>query len=509
MAIYYQHVGKDNAERDFPETIGKENELKKFKLEDIEKHLIDLNLVEIPEIRDKIARLAPDGFQIWGIPSGAENVLKSMQTDDHLMLMPSKNFRYCGKVIHKFEGLNHELSLSLWGESKFAIIILLRGNWISYPWIEFREKFGFDANYHMRGNTQRLADKRLADSSFQTEAAFISHILPNLHSPPLSDHITKFSIEDFSLPRLKPKDFIKPQKIIDDDGKTMIQSRLRAARRGSHVVIWVLSKGGKNPVDYEMERGRKKAVQRMKERGMMISVITTANEGDKVRESDWKPTAEETVVCPGPVNIPDDVETWCNELWRTAQGVASKGKNNPDRPLHFYIRSELEPEEILKSIIEPPRNRAYVNPNQEKEVSESVAPKQNSGWTAEVFVTEALRNHGWDAKLVGHLHQGFDIKAKKEGRVLLVEVKSSVNKANPSFTHNEFNTWRDHKEEYIVAIMEDFDPQNTESMSEEDIEWIKIRDGNFDQFKVEEVKSFRLNRTVWKKLICNTKDLEL
>ena len=66
-----------------------------------------------------------------------------------------------------------------------------------------------------------------------------------------------------------------------------------------------------------------------------------------------------------------------------------------------------------------------------------------------------------------------------------------------------------HKEEYIVAIMEDFDPQNTESMSEEDIEWIKISDGNFDQFKVEEVKSFRLNRTVWKKLICNAKDLDL
>ncbi len=191
MAIYYQHVGKENAERDFPETIGQENELQKFKLEDIEKHLIDFNLVEIPDIRDKIARLAPDGFQIWGIPSGAENVLKSMQTGDHLMLMPSKNFRYCGKVIHRFEGLNHELSSSLWGESKFAIIILLRGNWISYPWIEFREKFEFMANYRMQGNTMRLADKRLADSSFQTEDAFISHILPNLHSPPLGEVIEK------------------------------------------------------------------------------------------------------------------------------------------------------------------------------------------------------------------------------------------------------------------------------------------------------------------------------
>lgn len=187
MTIYFQHVGQDNAERDFPETIGQENELLKFKLEDIEKYLIDSNLPEISDVRDKIARLAPDGFQIWGIPAGAEPMLKSMQTGDHLMLMPSKEFKYCGEVIHRFSGLNHELSNALWGEEKFPIIILLRGDWISFEWKIFKETFGYKENWELRGKAWRLSPTKIADSSFQTEDAFISHILSKLQLSPLGE----------------------------------------------------------------------------------------------------------------------------------------------------------------------------------------------------------------------------------------------------------------------------------------------------------------------------------
>ncbi|MDE0172505.1 MAG: hypothetical protein OYH76_01570 [Defluviicoccus sp.] len=177
MAIYYQHIGERLAERDFPRTLGTlPAAMHEFLLADIETYLDHLDIAELEDIRSKHNHLSPRGFQIWGLPSGAERVLSEMCTGDYLMLLESIDFRYCGKVIHRVTEFCWELSRHLWGEQRFPIIVFLQGKFIQYDWLEFVADFQFNQKYHMRGNTMKLAQSRIEQSKYMTENAFISHI---------------------------------------------------------------------------------------------------------------------------------------------------------------------------------------------------------------------------------------------------------------------------------------------------------------------------------------------
>lgn len=150
MTVYYQHIGERLSARDFPRSLGTPtNGLKRFQFKDAEEFLQHLNPLEIADIKSKTQQLAPTGFQIWGIPSGAQRVVTNMQTGDYLMLLESTDFTYCGQVIHRVSDLCHDLSYDIWGEQRFPIIIFLQGELISYGWDEFVEDFSFAPNYHM------------------------------------------------------------------------------------------------------------------------------------------------------------------------------------------------------------------------------------------------------------------------------------------------------------------------------------------------------------------------
>lgn len=178
MTVYYQHVGERMAQRDFPRTLGTPDVgLKRFVFDELRSFLQDLNPLELAEIEDKVSELAPTGFQIWGIPSGAMHVLERMKTGDFLLLLESTDFTYCGQVIHRVSEQLHGLSVHLWGEARFPIIIFLQGELIAYAWSDFRREFVFAGNYHMRGNTMSLSAERVAASRFKTEEDFVASIL--------------------------------------------------------------------------------------------------------------------------------------------------------------------------------------------------------------------------------------------------------------------------------------------------------------------------------------------
>ena len=177
MTIYYQHIGEVLWKRDAPKSIGShENGVVRFSANDIERFLNLLNPFEQQQIRDTIHKFAPDGFQIWGLPSGAKHVLNDMSKGDFLLLLESTEFRYVGEVLYRISQPLHLFSAHIWGEERFPIIILLRGKMITYGWDQFKKHFGFAETYHMRGNTARIADNRVAESPSGTEKAFINSI---------------------------------------------------------------------------------------------------------------------------------------------------------------------------------------------------------------------------------------------------------------------------------------------------------------------------------------------
>lgn len=178
MAIYYQHIGEALWQRDAPRSIGSPiNGVQRFSLSDIEPFIDELEAFERVSIQATIEDLAPKGFQIWGVPSGASGILKDMSQGDFLLLLESTDFRYAGQVLFRITQPLFALSAHIWGEQRFPIIILLQGEMITYGWDRFREHFNFDERYHMRGNTMRLADERVKASQSETEESFISNVL--------------------------------------------------------------------------------------------------------------------------------------------------------------------------------------------------------------------------------------------------------------------------------------------------------------------------------------------
>lgn len=185
MAIYFQHVGERGGERDFPKTIGTyDNGLKRYSLNDLNNMQAQLTDTERATLDNILQKETPSGFQLWGIPSGAKSVIKSLRRNDWLLLLvtdrPGGCFYYVGRVIHLLERENFGLSSKLWGEPRFPLIILLDGTLTSYAWEQFRDAFGYKQNWRLAGNTYRLTDERIALSQFSSEAQIISAITGKL-----------------------------------------------------------------------------------------------------------------------------------------------------------------------------------------------------------------------------------------------------------------------------------------------------------------------------------------
>ena len=118
-------------------------------------------------------------------------------------------------------------------------------------------------------------------------------------------------------------------------------------------------------------------------------------------------------------------------------------------------------------------------------------PRIHSGWSAEQFVLSFLENAGWEAHDVSRQQVGYDIFAKLGRRVLRVEVKSSLNICVPSMTAREWEQAQRHNDEYILAIIENFDESGSNTIS-----WIK-NPANVLTSRMTTTTSYTIARRMW------------
>lgn len=142
MTIYFQHVGEKGGLLDFPKTIGcAPNGLVTFHFDDIRSYLDNISESEKQTLGRATESLSPEGFQIWGIPSGAKSVLRSLGVGDILLLLeaigPGGTFAYGGRVIAFPSKESFRLSRHLWGEERFPLIVFLKGFLTNYRWHDF------------------------------------------------------------------------------------------------------------------------------------------------------------------------------------------------------------------------------------------------------------------------------------------------------------------------------------------------------------------------------------
>ncbi|MGM0584318.1 MAG: HNH endonuclease [Pseudomonadota bacterium] len=166
MTVYFQHVGEKGGARDFPKTIGdRKDGVVQFQFSELEPHLRDLSQEELSRLRETLKRECPDGFQVWGIPSGAKSVLRDLSRNDVLLLLESAGyggaFAYAGKVVEFPSQECFEISRYLWGEARFPLIVFLKGEMTDYTWREFCKQFGYKSNWNPAGQTYRIGEDRL------------------------------------------------------------------------------------------------------------------------------------------------------------------------------------------------------------------------------------------------------------------------------------------------------------------------------------------------------------
>lgn len=180
MTIYFQHVGEANSNRDFPRTLFSRGELHQFKFEDVAPYLEHLPEAELQRLSRLCVKDAPDGFQIWGIPSGAKTILKNFIEGDQLLLVKSITFggaiEYSGRVIAIPRGECFDLSQHLWAEARFPLICFLVGEQVRFPWPVFLEAFDFKSNWNPAGRIWRLLPTRVRASRYGSEEEVIRAI---------------------------------------------------------------------------------------------------------------------------------------------------------------------------------------------------------------------------------------------------------------------------------------------------------------------------------------------
>jgi 5-methylcytosine-specific restriction protein A len=117
MTLYFQHVGERGGNRDFPRTIGDPiTGLRRFKFTEIEAYL-PYEPRERRDLEMLLDQLVPNGFQIWGIPSGAKSMLKNLVSGDWLLLLksdrPGGQFVFAGQIVRRLRQEAFDLSLHL------------------------------------------------------------------------------------------------------------------------------------------------------------------------------------------------------------------------------------------------------------------------------------------------------------------------------------------------------------------------------------------------------------
>lgn len=179
MAVFYQQSGKAG-EADFPKTlVHKDNSLRFFTADTLRTEFA----VEVPA--DSISLVeGTNGFQIWGVPAGARDVIRPMCSGDLVLLigylskhsLEDGRFFYAGRVCYVVPGEDYAFSRKLWGDRGFPLIFFMQGALIEYSWQQFADDFRFHPNYFIAGHIRKIPQQRLINSIFRGEAALANRL---------------------------------------------------------------------------------------------------------------------------------------------------------------------------------------------------------------------------------------------------------------------------------------------------------------------------------------------
>jgi len=121
-------------------------------------------------------------------------------------------------------------------------------------------------------------------------------------------------------------------------------------------------------------------------------------------------------------------------------------------------------------------------------------PAGGHWWSAEQAVEKYLGDSGWNVINRTGQAVGFDLEVWRVGdaRHRYVEVKSSVGQCAPVLTRNEYQAAKRHAARYILAVVENFDPNS-------DVAILWVTNPAELPIKARDVTQYPIPRAIWLK----------
>lgn len=104
------------------------------------------------------------------------------------------------------------------------------------------------------------------------------------------------------------------------------------------------------------------------------------------------------------------------------------------------------------------RTRTHNIPSPVLSGTQAPPPVANTGWEAEQFVADALRADGWTVYDLTRQKVGYDLLIQRGRQTKYVDVKSSMGLCSPVLTAREWQQAQTHEVDYLLAIIENFNP---------------------------------------------------
>lgn len=164
------------------------------------------------------------------------------------------------------------------------------------------------------------------------------------------------------------------------------------------------------------------------------------------------------------------------DRWVRSQSRRHKSTKGPGK-------AAKQPESKLRIPV-PPEDDDLLDP--------PAAPAKNDGSDAESFVAKVLRSQGWHVVFYTNRRGfGFDLWASKNGRAMLVEVKSSVAQHGAiNLTRIEYLAAREHGPNFVLAIVENLkDTSPRLSMLQDPIKTTRV--------SKDSTTTYRISRKDW------------
>ena len=158
--LFYNHAGALGARKHYPRSMSR-----LLKSRDIKTSLVsDVGGVEAQRLGAILDRSFPNGFNCWGVPSGARGLFHRIQPGDVFLLIgkvqiapfPDGAFDYAAKIELTWPEPLPATSQQIWGEARWPFVFFFSASRVSLPWPVFLKDVNYRSGWNPQGRFYRV-----------------------------------------------------------------------------------------------------------------------------------------------------------------------------------------------------------------------------------------------------------------------------------------------------------------------------------------------------------------